>query len=192
MPRLFVAIDVTREVAVEMRRLRGIIQPLLAAAPVPPRLTWVHDDRAHLTVRFLGEVTDTAVGEVQAALHRPFDTPAFDIVWNAIGAFPHGRAPRALWLGASRVPAELMEIATRVDDRLQPIAGRGEARPFTPHLTLARVKDRGRGIQWPGVLAAALPRPITMRVDRVTLYRSQLSSGAPTYTAIGGAALRTS
>lgn len=196
--RLFVAVDVSEETRAELRRLRGLIESAIAEARVLPRVTWVKDDSAHVTVRFVGEVSDECGAALAAALGQGFDVPPFDVRWETIGTFPGGRSPRSIWVGATSGAKHLDALAERVDDRLTPII-RGlrelrdtsKVRPFKAHLTLARIKEPGNGVHWPQVLASARPTGTTTRVEHVTLYRSHLSSKGPTYTALCQASLRT-
>jgi len=191
--RLFVAAGISDETRDAMRRSRAAIEAAIAEARVPPRITWARDDVAHVTLCFIGEVTDDVARAVEAALAAPLPIEPFDVEWGAIGVFPPGRgglrSPRTIWLGASRGAAALTALAAAVNDKLAPIVARGDDRPQTPHLTLGRVRQPGMGLSWADVLESARPQPTTSRIDRATLYRSQLSPRGPTYTAICTATL---
>jgi 2'-5' RNA ligase len=187
--RLFVAADISDETRQAMRASRAAIQSAIASARVPPRITWVRDDAAHVTLRFIGEVADDVAQAAAAAFAAPLAMAPFDVEWRAIGVFPPGRAglrnPRTMWFGASRGADALVALAAAVNDRLGAIVARGDDRSHVPHLTLGRVKQPGKGVSWPDVLESAQPRPTTSHIDRATLYRSQLAPRGPTYTAIG-------
>jgi 2'-5' RNA ligase len=186
--RIFVAADVSDETRAAMHAVRLAIEGVVATVPVPPRVTWVKPSAAHVTVRFIGEVDEDVARAIGSALAAPLPLPPFDVQWATVGVFPHGRAglraPRAIWIGASDGAASFSALADAVNQRLEPIVGRGDDRPYSPHLTIGRVKFPGRHAPWAEALAAAGLQPTRSRIDHVTLYRSQLSSRGPTYTSI--------
>jgi 2'-5' RNA ligase len=192
--RLFVAADISDATREAMRRARAAIEAEIAGARVPPRITWVRDAAAHVTLRFIGEVADDAAHTAATALTTPLGMSPFDVEWGTIGVFPPGRAglrhPRTIWFGASRGAQALVALAAVVNDRLDAVLGPGDDRRETPHLTLGRVRLPGKGVAWPDVLEKAQPQPTDSHVDRVTLYCSELSPRGPTYTAICTAKFR--
>ena len=113
----------------------------------------------------------------------------FEVEWRGVGVFPTARQPRALWLGvvagAAALGALEAEVTRRLGGTVEP-----ESRPLLPHLTLGRVKMAGAGVDWPKVLQAQDVRGARTPVDRVTLYRSQLSPRGPNYTELASAPLK--
>jgi 2'-5' RNA ligase len=187
--RLFLAVDVNDAVRAEMRRLRRAMESALTGSGRAPRVTWVSPDVAHVTLRFIGEVGDEEAAALTSTLEAPFETRAFTMAWHGLGAFPGGRAPRTLWMRVTDGSQTLAQLAREVAARVSPIVGPGEERPFRGHLTLGRVRDVDRGIDWREILAAVVCQPVPHTVDAVTLYRSHLSPRGPTYTAVKRAAL---
>lgn len=189
--RLFVAVDLDDQTRAQLAAARDAIRDAIEQAPVPPRVTWVKDEAAHVTVRFIGEVADAAAPAVQAAVARGFGIPPFDVRWQSLGTFPGGRRPRVLWLGPGGAEAidAMRRLAREVNERLEPLVGPAESRPFTPHVTIGRVKDPGRGVAWAQAMARVVWTPTTTYVDHVTLYVSRLSPKGPTYTALRRAPL---
>jgi 2'-5' RNA ligase len=186
--RLFVAVAISDETRAALRHVRLAVERAVAAAPVPPKITWVNESAAHVTVRFIGDVDEASAAAAAAALSPPIALAAFDVRWATVGVFPPGRAgrrcPRAIWIGAAAGAEQLADIAAAVNHRLQHSVGAGDERPYSPHLTVGRVRLPGKGVDWAEVIAAARPAPSISRVDRLTLYRSDLSSRGPTYTPI--------
>lgn len=187
--RLFIAIDVNDAVRDAMRRVRQAIDASLASGRQPVRITWVAPEAAHVTLRFIGEVDETVAARLAEVMRADIDLPPFNVVWLGLGVFPSARAPRAIWMGAREPADSLGALAERVRLRIEPVIGRVDARPFRAHLTLGRVRDRAPSLDWRRVLEASAEGPVASRVDHVTLYRSDLSSRGPTYTAISRAAL---
>jgi RNA 2',3'-cyclic 3'-phosphodiesterase len=180
--RLFVAADISDDTRREFRRVREQLEPRLAAARVPPRLVWVADEAAHVTLRFIGQAADDQVARIESALAIPIEQAAFALSWRTLGTFPSGRSPRVVWLGTSDEVAPSRGLAAIVNARLDPIVGAAEDRPYTPHVTLARVKDPGRGVEWSKALAGVAVEPTVSRVEHITLYESRVTSRGSTYT----------
>lgn len=187
---MFVAIDVGEAVRREVTRVVTALTGKLEAVKTPPKVVWVKPAALHVTVRFLGEVDSQEVERLQTLLAAPIPIAPFEIEWRGIGTFPNNKHPRALWLGAVHGAAALSQVEAEVSRRL---AGGNIAdlsdRPFVAHLTLGRVKMAGAGIDWPKILQAAEVKRVTSIVDRVTLYRSELSRGGPHYTGLVSAPL---
>ena len=181
---MFIAIDVDDETRGQLAEVRAAIVAQLRTAAVPPRVTWVKEEAAHVTVRFLGETTEHAARAISKGLSDGLGLPAFSVKWERLGTFPSGRKPRVIWIGPTSGEAELQAVAAAVNSRLAPIIEPADSRPFAPHLTIGRVKERGKDVDWARAVAAAPFRPTITRVDHVTLYLSKLSSKGPTYTAL--------
>jgi 2'-5' RNA ligase len=184
--RLFLAVDIDEATREQVGRistgLREAIEPHSKAS-------WVRPDRMHLTLQFLGSV-DTALEEhMREALARPIGEPAFNVSFDGLGLFPERGSPRVLWLGVSEGVAALRRLH---DTLVVPESRRGVSRrtdeSFSPHLTLARLRDRvprGKIAEIVGIRALAGPS----RIDRVTLYESRLSRAGPTYLPLAEALL---
>ena len=181
--RLFVAIDVGEETRAQLARVRAALEPALARSRPAPKLTWVAADRAHVTIRFIGEVTEQAGHAIRDALAAPLPLRAFDVRWSGMGTFPGGRRPRVLWIGAAAGGDELATLAVAVNDRLQSLIGPPEERTFRAHLTVARVREPAR-VNWTRAVDAIDTGTSVSRIDHVTLYQSRLSPKGPTYTAV--------
>ena len=185
--RLFVALDVSAATRAQLRRVREAIEPKLQGKKAP-RLTWVAEPNAHVTLLFIGEVGPDAAERVRAALSPPIRQQPFQIVFQGLGVFPNNRRPRVVWIGASETSGAASTLADVVRNRLEPIVGRGEEREFRPHLTIARVKESER-FGWEAVLSGVDAGSSVVLVDHVTLYQSRTSPDGPTYTALASTPL---
>lgn len=188
--RVFVAIDVGDAVRREVTRVVTTLTGKLEAVKTPPKVVWVKPAALHVTVKFLGEVEPAEVERLQALLAAPLPIAPFEIEWRGIGSFPNNKQPRALWIGVVNGAAPLAQVEAEVSRRL---AGGSVAdldeRPFLAHLTVGRVKMAGAGVDWPKILQAVEVKRVSTIVDRVTLYRSELSRGGPHYTGLVSAPL---
>jgi RNA 2',3'-cyclic 3'-phosphodiesterase len=122
------------------RRVHAATHGLRAAGP---DVRWVDESKLHLTLKFLGEQSETLVAPLSAALdHAAARSRELDLQLGAIGAFPNFRRPRVVWVGVAPDPKlELLhhDIEVACDGLGLSIDGR----PFRPHVTLGRVEGDG-------------------------------------------------
>jgi RNA 2',3'-cyclic 3'-phosphodiesterase len=129
MPRLFVAIDLPEQIKAE---LAGLVAELPAAK-------WVDQQELHLTLRFIGEVDEQSCRAVQAALAGIAFT-GFSLTLRGVGHFPPGKHPRVLWVGIEP-SQQLLHLQQRVELMLTNTGIPADERHFSPHMTLARLKE---------------------------------------------------
>ena len=187
--RLFVAVSVGDEVRAAAARARAIIDGGLQHVRGPaPRLVWVLPQGLHLTLAFLGEQPDDRVPGLVEAIQEPYRLPPFAVTWRGLGAFPSRRRPRVLWLGLTAGAPELGHLEAEIAQRCgasMPGESAADAKPFHPHLTLARLKTENAEVDWPRLLEAADVGEVTSTVQHVTLYRSHGLPGGAGYEEIG-------
>ena len=197
--RVFVAVDVGDAVRREVTRVVTTLTGKLEASKTPPKVVWVRPALLHVTIRFLGEVDPPDVERIQALLSPPIGLDPFELEWRGVGTFPSNRHPRALWFGVVNGAAPLAQLEAEVSRRLSsgPAVELAD-RAFLPHLTIGRVKMAGAGVDWPKLLQSVEVKRVTSIVDKVTLYRSELSRPAgalraghvgPNYTGLVSAPL---
>src|SRR2546426_3148753 len=182
--RLFVAIELGEQVLREGAKLVDELRKRADRRSPGARLTWVTPDRMPLTLRFLGEVSDERASDVLGTLRDPIPMEPFAVAWEGLGVFPPKGPPRVIWLGTGRGRDSVLELEKAVSDRLEPLGFEREARPYAPHLTLARVREAG-GLRpiplFEGIAGQSIG---TTNVDAITLFQSQLSSKGPTYVSM--------
>ncbi len=172
MARLFVAVQTDA-------RLRAALSHVAAAARLR-RASLVPEAQLHLTVRFLGDVEERAVGAVGAAVartaapHRPFSLEV-----TGGGGFGPRHAPSVLWAGIGGA-APLVALADDVDAALAELGCAPRDRPLSPHITLAR----GKGHRAADVDAlAGVGHVGTLRVSELVLFESVPSGAGMVHTA---------
>lgn len=129
MYRLFVAIDLPEEVKRGVADISGGL----------PGARWVPGNQLHLTLRFIGEVDAALIQEIKAALAGVKAGP-FPLALRGIGHFPPGRHPRVLWVGLEG-SGPLLELQQEVELALIGAGIPPEERSFSPHITLARLRE---------------------------------------------------
>jgi RNA 2',3'-cyclic 3'-phosphodiesterase len=129
MPRLFVAIDLPEELK----------SAVAAFAHELPSAKWVSPEQLHLTLRFIGETDQLTFSAIKENLSR-ISFPCFTLSVCGVGHFPPGRRPRVIWLGLDPCTA-LSDLARQVETAVVEATLPPEDRPFSPHITLARMKE---------------------------------------------------
>ena len=147
------------------------------------RVTWIAEERLHLTVRFIGEVDDSMAERIIGALRLPLSVQPFTMEFGALGAFPPKGAPRVIWIAVADGRDDVVRVESAITDRLLDLGIPKENRPYSPHLTLARVREPA-GLRaaalFAGLSAGLGPAP----VDAITLFESKLSPKGPAYTVL--------
>jgi RNA 2',3'-cyclic 3'-phosphodiesterase len=181
--RLFLAADIDHDTRRQLAAAQESLRSVLSQARLPPRVTWVSPGTAHVTLRFIGETSEDNLTRLQQVLTTLRFDP-FEVTWGAVGSFGGSRHPKVIWVGLTAGLDSFTQLAQEIDARIDPVLCEGRSQPFAPHLTVGRVKESGRGVDWPRALQAVRFTPTSTRVAQVTLYQSRLSSKGPTYTAV--------
>ncbi len=173
--RLFTAIDIPADV---MARLTALLDRLRPTA----RIKWSPPGNMHITTKFIGEWPEARLDELTTALRNLPPHPPIEIQISKLGFFPNPHSPRVFWAGI-QAPPELADLARDTDKALSALGIEPEKRAFSPHLTLARIKE-------PVPLAklhATIAQLDALEFGSFTapafyLYQSRLSPSASVYT----------
>lgn len=134
--RLFTAIDLPPAV---IANLDAVIERLKPSAPI----NWSPIANLHITTKFIGEWPEGRLAELTAALHALPARSPIPIAVEKLGFFPNPHAPRLFWAGVHGGDA-LAQLARDTEDSLAKLGIAKEQRPYSPHLTLARIKTPGK------------------------------------------------
>lgn len=185
--RTFVAVE-TNEVV--RRQARELIEALRAAGA---DVKWVEPQNMHLTIKFLDEVPLREIPRVSEAVQQAVaDAAPFEMEIRGAGAFPHPGRPQTLWLGAGSGAERLVALHAEMEKRLAKLGFRKESRPFAPHLTIGRVRQRGPAVVELGRLLKqhAEFEAGRFRVAEFVVFSSELGPKGPTYAALSRARFR--
>jgi len=155
---------------------------------------WVQASNIHLTLKFLGDVAPTSLGVIEEALKTEAGSHSdFRMEAGGLGAFPNIKRPRVIWLGVD-APPELTSLQRGIDSATAKLGYASETRPFSPHLTLGRVRENASSTELT-ILASKLNEvkfdsPGSFKVDAVHLFKSNLLPGGSVYTRLYSASLR--
>jgi 2'-5' RNA ligase len=135
--RLFIAVELSDEIHQKLGELIRQIQPVGIKG-----INWVKPDNIHLTLKFLGDTPRRQVMSIIDSLAATTKgTAPFEISVEKTGCFPNPRDPKVLWVGVA--PSEaLLQLQKGIDQELAKLNIPTETRPFSPHLTLARISER--------------------------------------------------
>lgn len=153
------------------------------------RVKWVKPDSLHITLKFLGEVGEDLLPEIQERLTRVCrDMGPFPLVAEGVGAFPKRRSPQVIWMGLSGETDRMARLAKDLEGALAPLGFEPEKRGFKPHITLGRMRRSRRGAPPAGqnelaeaLLSLAAFKGPSFLAERVTLMKSTLTPKGAIY-----------
>ncbi len=189
--RLFVALELPADVR---SALSGVQERLKRQAP-RGAVRWTGPEGIHLTLQFLGEVPAARQEAIAAAVtraasgHGPLNLRA-----EGLGCFPNNRNPRVVWVGLAGDLEALAALQGSVAAALTPLGFRPDARGFSPHLTLGRVRREASGDEARAVgrliEGTALDTAARWTADALSLMRSELRPEGARYTCLLAAPLQ--
>lgn len=168
MPRLFTGLEIPSAIGQELSALRGGL----------PGARWVEPENYHVTLRFIGDVDDAAAREVASVLSQ-VRRPEFELRLDGLHSFGN-RKPRAVVALTPTLPA-LMDLQAEHERLMQRVGLEPEGRRYTPHVTLARLRDSSSR-QVADYLATRSPfRTAVFKVPRFVLFSARASVGGGPY-----------
>lgn len=170
MIRLFVGLELPPSARIRLAAFRGGI----------PGARWVEPENFHITLRFIGEVDESQATDIDDAL-MALRAPSFFVELEGAGIFGQGRKARSLWVGVARNPA-LLHLRDKVESTLVRIGLAPDARKFSPHVTLARLKDAPASRLESFLADRALFRDGPFLVKSFVLFSSLLTQNGAHYT----------
>ena len=186
MLRVFIAVELPPPVVQNLETLtRELKQDGL-------KLRWVKSNNIHMTLKFLGEVPQKDIAAIEAAMSRVSGVAvpsSLHFTLQGMGVFPNIRRPRVLWVGIGGDLMALDRLFKSVDAHLADEGFAEEQRAFKPHLTLARIPDRGKSWGSPHQLLQVIEDrgkfvsdPFECR--QLTLFKSDLRPTGAQYTVL--------
>jgi RNA 2',3'-cyclic 3'-phosphodiesterase len=187
--RVFIAIDLSPQL---QQAIENQISPLRRAIG-NDSVRWIPAQNLHLTLKFLGNIAASHVDFLKQLLSQTAEShAAFDLRIGGIGSFPNSKMPRVLWAGI-HAPAELASLQKSIEAGATRLGYERDARPFSPHLTLGRVRQGMDPASLQKVRIALEGIQIgnigSARIEHVHLYKSELHSSGSVYTKLFSAKL---
>jgi len=156
---------------------------------------WVDPYSIHLTLKFLGNIDVDRISAITKAIETAVQgTSPFYLEVKDLGAFPNLKRVQVVWVGVSGEVEKLGHLQQRIESNLAPLGFTAESRPFTPHLTLARLRNQApldERQRFGQIIASTkFEAAYTIKVAAINLMRSQLTREGAIYSRISSAVLK--
>ncbi len=188
--RSFIAIELPDELKLGLTQLEAQLK-----MNKQPWVKWVDPYSIHLTLKFLGSIAVDRISEITSAMEEAIQgISPFCLEVKDLGIFPNLRRVQVAWVGISGEVDKLSQLQQHLESNLARLGFAPETRPFTPHLTLARLRNRASldERQSFGQLIATtrFEAAYTIKVDAINLMRSQLTREGAIYSQISSVKLK--
>ena len=190
--RSFIAIELPEEVKSGLKRIQDLLK-----SPDPATAKWVDLESIHLTLKFLGNVDVDKIDGVTRAIHHAVDafTP-FELNVDGLGCFPNPKRVQIIWVGLAGDIEKLLVLQGNIESCVSPLGFPTEKRPFTPHLTLARVREYVTPVQRQTlgevVARTQTDHTLSFRVNSISLMKSRLTPAGAIYSRLDSVKLKSS
>ena len=176
--RSFLAIELPATVQANIGKIEE------AAKATSADVRWVSPGRIHLTLKFFGNIEESKIDSIAAAIQGPVSAAKpYHLSVRGTGAFPNLRNPRVIWIGLVDEEGRLAVLQKEVEFSLKTIGFEPEDRPFRPHLTLGRVKSSRGKEELIRIVEKYREEEIgTFQVEKSVLFKSDLTPAGPIYT----------
>ncbi len=168
MPRLFTALEIPRDASLSLSLLRGGL----------PGARWIDTENFHVTLRFIGDVEGHVADEIAGALDR-VQRPGFALTLSGVGAFG-GKKPHSVYAAVAPSPG-LNALQAEIERICQRLGLPADPRKFTPHVTLARLRNTSAGDVAHYLSARGNFSAMPFRASRFVLMSSRDSVGGGPY-----------
>jgi 2'-5' RNA ligase len=191
--RAFLAVELCQELRAKLATLQQELkQSIELEMKRGTRISWVQPASLHLTIKFLGETDEQVIDPLRAAVEQAIGRQmAVNVPLERLGGFPRPQSPRVLWVGPSEhwengIDAKrITEIYATIEQACEDLRFLRETKPFSPHLTVARIKTGERHVGVSLAQRGVLDRPLllgSLAVESVALMKSELKPTGSVYT----------
>ncbi len=184
--RTFIAFDITAETRAALRAVQKSLSKLNA-------VRWTNPASVHLTMKFIGDVPDSHLPDVLAAMrHCVAGVPPLDVNVRGLGCFPSPARPRILWAGVEGSVDPLRQISSCLNTTLADLGVPPDNKGFRPHVTVGRVRGRVDSDALDAALGQFARHDFGQNtLSELVLYMSELAPSGARYTKMGAVPLET-
>ena len=184
--RTFIAVSLSLSVLSGIEKLMRTLQSDLKG------VHWVEPKNLHITLKFLGDVPLNDLPQlIRAVTQWTQKIYSFDINFQDFGVFPNRESPKTIWIGIREGAAELGQLAEQINEGLIPLGFPKEARRFSPHLTIGRVKKSLHDLPLIPILDKQQKRSFgSCSVSEIQIFSSELTRRGPLYDELAAIPLR--
>ena len=182
--RSFIAIELPGELKLAISRLQ---EQLKSGSRAPVK--WVNPENTHLTLKFMGGIDLAIIDDIKKALREAAQSiPAISLGAEGLGTFSNNTRVQVIWVGLTGELDKLQKLQQRIDQELSPLGFPPGKRAFSPHLTIARLRDRAsvNDRQEIGRLVEKtnFESSLDFSAKSVNLMKSQLTREGPIYSVL--------
>jgi 2'-5' RNA ligase len=175
--RIFVGIKIPAELKDKIVEAQTLLRKTSAD------VKWVEPENFHYNLKFFGSVTESELKKVEHAIQNVAKNhDSFKLEIQDIGTFPTKTSPRVVWLGAKNGNSEIISLANALDSEFSKQGFAKGERPFTPHLTLGRIRS---DLNMENLIKRAKDLEHinigSFNVNELIIFQSKLSRNGPTY-----------
>ena len=193
MIRAFLAVELSQELQAELATVQQNLKCRIESEMKrDTRISWTKPASIHLTIKFLGDMDEQVIDPMLVAVEQTVGSQIpVNVPLERLGAFPRPQSPRVLWVGPSEnwerggEATRIAEIHGAIEQACEGFSFLRETRPFSPHLTLARIKvgERHVGVALARIGVLDLPLSLgSLAVESVVLMKSELKPTGSVYT----------
>ena len=147
-------------------------------------IKWVKPKNMHLTLKFLGSTREDKVEDISDILENTAGgLTRFNVSVSGLGAFPNSNNPKVIWAGL-KADDVLYKLQKDIDISLESLGFAREKRPFSPHLTIGRLRDSRAKKKLRDFFEQARTEPGSFEAENITFYKSDLKPEGPVYTVL--------
>lgn len=187
--RSFIAIELPDELKLGLTQLEDQLK-----MSKQPWVKWIDPYNIHLTLKFLGSIAVDRISEIIGVMEEAIQgIPPFRLEVKDLGVFPNLRRVQVAWVGIRGEVDRLSQLQQHLESNLARLGFTPESRPFTPHLTLARLRNRASSDERQSfgqfIATTGFETTYIIKVDAISLMRSQLTREGAIYSRISSVGL---
>jgi|YelNatPaOPRAMG01_1025707.scaffolds.fasta_scaffold27837_4 2'-5' RNA ligase len=166
--RLFIGIELPQDIKEGLTRIENTLKPRIS------NVKWVEKENFHITLRFLGEIKEETLKDIEASVEETANNySSFNVSLSKIGRFPY-----VIWIGIEEGREVLANIAYTLEESLIRYNFPPADKPFSPHITLGRSRKPIKNIPQEDFI------PLHFRVDSISIIQSTLLPDGPIYKSL--------
>ncbi|MBI3195491.1 MAG: RNA 2',3'-cyclic phosphodiesterase [Ignavibacteriae bacterium] len=177
--RTFIAVDTPEEFKSEISNVQDVLKV------VDSEVRWEKEKKFHITLKFLGDVKERIMPGLLSHIETVLrDFSSFELTYGTFGCFPNMKFPKIIWVGAHNADGKLLEIQTTIEDELISFGFKKEKNPFTPHITIGRVKGQKNIRDLVSIMEKLTFTPRTFHINEIVVMKSVLQPSGSEYEII--------
>ncbi len=179
--RTFIAIDVPERIKEQIFEVKTELMKSCSEG-----VKWEEKEKFHITLKFLGDVNESAIDSVYDVLSENLTGfGKFSVIYKGVGCFPDLKRPRVIWIGCEDPSGKLFELQKIVEEKMSELGFEKEDKEYHPHVTLGRVKNPKNIFNLTKKIESINFESEAGEVAEVLIMKSDLKPSGSVYTVLG-------